>query len=320
MDYQLPLMPFDAEKIRLHPVYKSECLEQGAAVLDCPWVRQVYGRLTFPEPSARRPYLYTSLVTSIDGKIAFSDAPQGPLIARKNFCDPDGAAADWWLLNLLRAAADGIIVGTGTLRAEPDFTGHVFDEQLVQQRAEQGKPLVPWNIVSSLDGTDIPYQHLLFSCGQIPVMISTSRQALPEIEKGFGDRYQVLDCESEQAVQQAAARMRENPDVPGWVIVSGQKAPDSALLLLFLRQCGLERVLVETPSYMHYLLSQQMMDELFFNYSCLYVGGNALSIGKSGQEFTSRQHPHTRMLSIHAHSDHFFYFRHKLVYDVCENT
>lgn len=25
--------------------------------------------------------------------------------------------------------------------------------------------------------------------------------------------------------------------------------------------------------------------------------------------------PHTRVLSIHSHSDHFFYFRHKLLYD-----
>lgn len=74
------------------------------------------------------------------------------------------------------------------------------------------------------------------------------------------------------------------------------------------------KVLVETPSYMHYLVSQGMMDELFFNYSCIYVGGQALTIGKFGKEFGSKDHPHTRMLSIHSHSDHFFYFRHKLIY------
>ena len=77
----------------------------------------------------------------------------------------------------------------------------------------------------------------------------------------------------------------------------------------------LDRLLVETPSYMHYLVSQKMMDELFFNYSCIYVGGQALTIGKFGKEFGSKDHPHTRMLSIHSHSDHFFYFRHKLLYD-----
>ena len=60
---------------------------------------------------------------------------------------------------------------------------------------------------------------------------------------------------------------------------------------------------------------EKMMDELFFNYSCIYVGGQALTIGKFGKEFTSTDHPHTRMLSIHTHSDHFFYFRHQLMYD-----
>ena len=82
-----------------------------------------------------------------------------------------------------------------------------------------------------------------------------------------------------------------------------------------LKRFGIHRLLVETPSYMHYLVSQKLMDELFFNYSCIYVGGQALTIGKFGKEFTSQDHPHTRMLSIHTHSDHFFYLRHKLLYD-----
>ena len=87
------------------------------------------------------------------------------------------------------------------------------------------------------------------------------------------------------------------------------------LFAVTLKKFGIDRLLVETPSYMHYLVSQKMMDELFFNYSCIYVGGQALTIGKFGKEFTSQDHPHTRMLSIHTHSDHFFYLRHKLLYD-----
>ena len=82
----------------------------------------------------------------------------------------------------------------------------------------------------------------------------------------------------------------------------------------FNKKFGLDKVLVETPSYMHFLVAQGLMDELFFNYSCIYVGGQALTIGKFGREFGSKDHPHTRMLSIHTHSDHFFYFRHKLIY------
>ena len=98
-------------------------------------------------------------------------------------------------------------------------------------------------------------------------------------------------------------------------IGTGATAPDAQTALYVLKRFGIHRLLVETPSYMHYLVSQKLMDELFFNYSCIYVGGQALTIGKFGREFTSEDHPHTRMLSIHTHSDHFFYLRHKLLYD-----
>ena len=108
--------------------------------------------------------------------------------------------------------------------------------------------------------------------------------------------------------------MKENEDKV-LVIGTGDTAPDSKAALYVLKRFGIDRLLVETPSYMHYLVSQKMMDELFFNYSCIYVGGQALTIGKFGKEFTSEDHPHTRVLSIHTHSDHFFYFRHKLLYD-----
>ena len=50
----------------------------------------------------------------------------------------------------------------------------------------------------------------------------------------------------------------------------------------FNKKFGLDKVLVETPSYMHFLVAQGLMDELFFNYSCIYVGGQALTIGKFG--------------------------------------
>ena len=67
------------------------------------------------------------------------------------------------------------------------------------------------------------------------------------------------------------------------VIATGDKAPDSKVALYIMKKFGLDKVLVETPSYMHYLVSQKMMDELFFNYSCIYVGGQALTIGNTGR-------------------------------------
>jgi riboflavin biosynthesis pyrimidine reductase len=62
----------------------------------------------------RRPLLYANFVTSIDGISAVhpSAEGQGSLIS-------GGAPADRFLMGLLRAFADVVLVGAGTLRAEP---------------------------------------------------------------------------------------------------------------------------------------------------------------------------------------------------------
>ena len=46
--------------------------------------------------------------------------------------------------------------------AESDYTAHVFSRQLEDARVAAGMQPVPWNIISSLDATDIPFDHLLF--------------------------------------------------------------------------------------------------------------------------------------------------------------
>ena len=254
-------------------------------------------------------------MTSIDGRIAFTDAPQGPLIAKKNKYDPAGADTDWFILNMLRAVTDGVMLGAGTMNAEADYICHVFDQDMEDMRIANGKNPVPWNIVTSLDATDIPFDHILFRSPEVPVMISTSRKGAALVKENLkNDAYFVDAPTLEDVTEELIQGMKENADKV-LVIGTGDTAPDSKVALYVLKKFGIDRLLVETPSYMHYLVSQKMMDELFFNYSCIYVGGQALTIGKFGKEFTSQDHPHTRMLSIHTHSDHFFYLRHKLLYD-----
>lgn len=310
-------MAFDAEKTKATEIYRSKTLDSARVdTIDCDEMREIYGELKFENLPEDRPYLYTSLVTSIDGKIAFTDAPQGPLIAKLNQYDGDGAGTDWWILNMLRAVSDGDIIGAGTMRAEPDYTAHVFSQNLENARIAAGMSPVPWNIISSLDGTDIPFGHVLFQTKEVPVMISTSAAGIPVIEREMKEPYYLVGpvADKSQVNDEMIEEMRKNQDKI-LVLATGDTAPDSEIALYIMKKFGLNKVLVETPSYMHYLVSLGFMDELFFNYSCIYVGGQALSIGKFGKEFGSKDHPHTRMLSIHSHSDHFFYFRHRLIYD-----
>ena len=72
-------MPFEAKRLKVQRIYESPLLTScPEPPLTCEKIREIYGELRFPAVPADRPYTYTSLVTSLDGKIAFSDAPKVP--------------------------------------------------------------------------------------------------------------------------------------------------------------------------------------------------------------------------------------------------
>src|SRR5215471_6092226 len=78
-----------------------------------PELASVYGRLAFP-PHAGRPYVIGNFVTSLDGVTSLQvpgKAGGGPISGSNPY--------DHLVMGLLRAAADAVIVGAGTLRASP---------------------------------------------------------------------------------------------------------------------------------------------------------------------------------------------------------
>ena len=67
------------------------------------------GTLGFPEE-----WLYVNFVESIDGVVALPDVP------RSNRIISDDNEADKFVLALLRACADAVVIGSGTQRAHPN--------------------------------------------------------------------------------------------------------------------------------------------------------------------------------------------------------
>jgi len=99
-----------------------------------------YGNLGFPPSPAGRPWIYSNFVQSLDGIVSLMGKhASGGDIARSN--------ADRWLMDLLRAHADGVIMGMTTLRIErrnrgPESRGIVFqvvEPGLRQLRERLGK-------------------------------------------------------------------------------------------------------------------------------------------------------------------------------------
>ena len=276
--------------------------------------------VSFPGAPEDRPYIVSSIVLSADGKMAFMDDMQGPLIAKCNYLDPAGGAGDFWCLNMLRAYADGLIVGANTLRNEPGYINYCMDEDLFRQRREVlGKQDQPCEIVVSLDGTDIPFEHIAFQvdpADRLKNMIATSPAGWDYIQKHSPLKHvPVGPFASREEVEALPALDREFDTVP--VIVTGTgNQPDMRLMLYVLRRMGLETICAEAPSYCGALMENGCLDEYFINYSMVYVGG-AMSPGAAFPK-SWKNHPHAELVSVGIHRQNFLFTRQRIRYDVTQ--
>ncbi len=307
---------FPVDRLKLCRVYESELVKSFKKhILESEKIERVYGELLFPSIKEPRPYTYGSFVSSVDGKIAFPESPDGTLIAKNNFYDPDGALCDFWMLNMLRSVSDALIMGANAIRREPTLRGIIFDDELLRDRTASGYPPVPLNVIVTGSG-DIPLNHRVVVSDSIPLLIATSpfgRERLIENFREVGSSYRDYGC---FCLPRLRPIRKLDKSAPLSIIAVGQNdSLDIKLLLELLRQGGIEMLLVESPSFLVSLMREKLLDEIFLNLSGIFIGGDALSIGSGSLPFGVTNHPHTRVLTIHVHSDYFFYFRYRLHYD-----
>lgn len=324
---KLFMMEFPTEQVRIENCFKDKAMLDEIRAISpdktIDKISAVYGEMLFPPAPEDRPYTFCSVVLSADGKMAFTDRSAGPLIAKENYFDPDGALADFWMLNAMRVYSDGIILGAKTLQSEAHNTSHVFDVEMAEQRVSQlGKSPCPMNIVVSFDATDIPLEHIIFDVDEeesFPVAIATSPQGGEFLKENFQKEhffigpYKDLDQITEEEARRVQAQMKQESGIP--VFLTGEKdRPDSRTLLYLLRKLGHERLLIESPSYNWHLMEEGMLDEYFINYSMVYAGGGITPGYNRG--FAHDVHPHAKLLTVGMHKSSFIFTRQKIFYGV----
>ena len=148
-------------------------VDQGNALPLPPDLASVYGLLAFP-PHQGRPYIIGNFVTSLDGVTSLQVPGQsggGPISGFNSH--------DHLVMGLLRAAADAVIVGAGTLRAVPH---HVWTPAYVcpaladayqRLRAILGKPGPPLNVIVTARA-DVDPGLRVFQSGEVPVLLVTT--------------------------------------------------------------------------------------------------------------------------------------------------
>lgn len=224
----------------LTPLESLYDVERGNDLPLPPPLATLFGRLQFP-PHPGRPYVLGNFVTTLDGVVALnvSDQSGGGAISGFN-------QHDHMVMGLLRAAADAVIIGAGTLRAAPRHrwtAQHIYPalSAVYQQlRITLGKPEPPLTVIVTAHGEvnlDLP----VFQSGEVPVLIVTTTQGMRRIYEH---------------------------NIPSLVQISGVQSAGSlsahAILkaVCDVRQCNV--ILVEGgPQLMGDFFAERLLDELF---------------------------------------------------------
>jgi riboflavin biosynthesis pyrimidine reductase len=223
------------------------------------------------------PLLYANFVQTVDGVVAI------PELEKSNALVADHSAADKFVMGLLRAAADVILIGSGTMLASPKGMWRPAGvyPQTADAFAELGEPAVA--VVSS--GASLDPNHPVL---QRAVLLTTTRGA-----EQFAD---VL------------------PDV---VAVNDGDWVDLRAAVGVLRERGYGCILSEAgPTVFGSLLAEDLVDELFLTVSPVLAG--RLQVGKrlglvEGVELLPQVRRAGRITSVRRSEDHLFL---RYVFDV----
>jgi riboflavin-specific deaminase-like protein len=177
-----------------------------------------------------RPYVFVNMISTADGRAA-----------RDGRSATIGGEADLEQLLELRALADAVLIGTGTLRAE-GYDRLVKRDERRRRRVAAGLAEDPLAVVLSRR-FDVPWEAGLFQAPEQPVLV-----------------YAGLDAD-------------EPPDVPAPVEVVRLEVPGLTEMLADLRARGVRALLSEGGPTMHGALhAADVVDELYLTVAPLVTG------------------------------------------------
>ncbi len=163
----------------LEPLYE---VERGSTLPLPPELEALYGRLQFP-PHPDRSYVFGNFVTTLDGVVSLN------VPGRSGGGEISGSNPhDRMVMGLLRAIADVVIVGAGTLRAVPRHlwtAEHVYPplaDAYRLLRTGLGRSGPPLNVIVTARG-EIDLGLRVFQSGEVPVLILTTRHGSQRIRE-----------------------------------------------------------------------------------------------------------------------------------------
>jgi len=226
------------------------------------------------------PCVVANFVESLDGVVAV------PQLPRSHAVIGDDSEADRFVLALVRACADAVVVGSGTLRDSPKGTWRIDRAYppaagaLAELRAGRGRPEQPLVAVVTT-GASLDPAHPVLESGAL-----------------------VLTTDAAASSLQASV-----PDASEVVAVNDGVRVDLTLALEVLRDRDCSVVLTEAgPSMFGSLVASGLVDELFLTVSPVFAGrAETARLGLvEGVELIPETRLSGRLRSVRTHGSHLF--------------
>jgi riboflavin biosynthesis pyrimidine reductase len=188
--------------------------------------------------------VYANFVASVDGIVAIGDVPASSMVIGGR------DQGDRFVMALLRAAADVVLIGAGTFR---------------EHRG-------PWAARATSPGAADAFAELRRSEDRSPdpvlAVVTASGRVEPKGGKGGQDTIAITTRRGADVIERSEA------GVSDVLVVGDGESIDGAGIVGALRERGFERVLTEGgPKLMARLLEAGVVDELFLSLSPLCAGG-----------------------------------------------
>jgi riboflavin biosynthesis pyrimidine reductase len=250
------------------------------------------GNLSFPPAPEERPYCIANFVSTLDGVVSFNLPGQSEGAQISNWNEEDR-----FIMGLLRASADAIVVGSGTLQAAgphgswlPEAVYPAAKDLYQKYRTEVLRkleyPLVV--IVTGTGGLDLT--RAVFHTPRTRVLILTT-----EIGK--------------RRLSQSGSEALASVEVKALSTAEKRISP-SAILTLLRQEAGVELLLHEAgPTLFGEFLAGGVMDELFLTMAPQIAGRDAVHPRPglvANVQFSPATAPWSKLISAKSAKDYLF--------------
>jgi riboflavin biosynthesis pyrimidine reductase len=250
------------------------------------------GNLSFPPAPQQRPYCIANFVSTLDGVVSFNEPGQseGSQISNSN-------QEDRFIMGLLRASADAVLVGSGTLQAAgllgswlPEAIDPAAKDLYQQYRTEVlRKPEYPLLVIVTGTGA-LDLASVAFHTPRNRVLILTTEHGKQKLSQS--------GSESLASVEVKVLATEEKRISP------------SAILTLLRQQAGVELLLHEAgPTLFGQFLAAGFIDELFLTVAP-QIAGRVTAHPRPGlvadMQFSPATAPWWTLLSAKNAADYLF--------------